>query len=153
MPTALPAVVVAGCVLLALVPPNVRQARLPDRLTLGGAAATLAVLVASAVLADDPSPLLGGLLGAAALSGSLLVVFVVDPAGVGPGVVKAVLPVGLALGALGLRPWAAGLVAMPLFTVLSAVPALLRGAGRHHRVLVWPGLLGGYAAGCTVALV
>ncbi len=98
--------------------------RLPNVLTLGGAA----VILAGAAGAGRG---LTALLGAAALGGLYLLVHLADPAALGGGDVKLAFALGGLTGALGLPVWSLAALAAPLLTAVGGVLALvLRLAGR-----------------------
>jgi len=110
--------VIAWSVALSVI--DMRQRRLPNALTLTGAA----VILAAAALGGRGSP---ALLGAAALGGMYLVVHLVNPAGMGGGDVKLALGTGALTGALGVDVWVLAALAAPLLTaVLGTVWALCR---------------------------
>ena len=85
---------VAAAFLVPLVLIDLRERRLPDRLTLGGFAALLALVGAQGAITGDLGPLVGALAGAAATAGVLLVLHLASPGGMGFGDVK----LGLLLG-------------------------------------------------------
>ncbi|MFJ5776557.1 prepilin peptidase [Streptomyces sp. NPDC093094] len=87
------------CVLLAAV--DLRVQRLPDPLTLPLAAAALALLGLAALLPGHAGEWTTSLLGAAALGAGYLVLFLVNPGGMGFGDVKLALGAGAALGWYG----------------------------------------------------
>ena len=90
---------VATAFLVPLVLVDLRERRLPDPLTLGGAAAVLALLAARGVLTGDAGPTVHGLLGAGAMAGVLLAFHLASPSGMGFGDVKLGLLLGLVIGA------------------------------------------------------
>lgn len=99
---------------------DVRQRRLPNALTLTGAA----VILAAAALDGRGEP---ALFGAVALGGVYLVVHVANPAGMGGGDVKLALGTGALTGALGADVWLLAALGAPLLTaVLGTVWALCR---------------------------
>jgi len=75
--------------------------RLPDRLTLAAYLGTAAPLTVSALADGRLDDLLGAGLGGLALAGFYLVLFLVNPAGMGFGDVKFAASLGAALGWLG----------------------------------------------------
>ncbi|MEU8437416.1 A24 family peptidase [Streptomyces sp. NPDC029216] len=93
-------------VLLAVV--DLAVHRLPDVLTLPLAAATAALLGVAALLPRAAGTWRGALLGGAALGAAYLLLFLINPAGMGLGDVKLALPLGVALGWYGWGVWAAG---------------------------------------------
>ncbi|GAA0306764.1 A24 family peptidase [Streptomyces polychromogenes] len=96
-----PLVVLLGIVDLAV-------HRLPDVLTLPLAAATAALLGVAALLPRAAGSWRGALCGGAALGAAYLLLFLINPAGMGLGDVKLALPLGVALGWYGWGVWAAG---------------------------------------------
>ncbi|WP_432075171.1 prepilin peptidase [Streptomyces wuyuanensis] len=133
-------------VLLALVDRNVH--RLPDQLTLPLAVAA-AVLLGAAALAPGaggswPTALLGG----PVLGGAYLVLFLVNPNGMGFGDVKLALSLGVALGWYG---WEVLFVGAFAGFLLGAVYGLglvvLRGAGRGTAIPFGPFMISGTLIG------
>lgn len=133
-------------VLLALVDRNVH--RLPDQLTLPLAAAAAVLLGAAALVPGAggswPTALLGGLV----LGGAYLVLFLVNPNGMGFGDVKLALSLGVALGWYG---WAVLFVGAFAGFLLGAVYGLglvaLRGAGRGTAIPFGPFMISGALVG------
>lgn len=103
--------------LAALTVYDVWQRRLPNALTLPGAAI---VLVAATLTGRG----FAALLGALALATLYLVVHLITPAGMGAGDVKLALGVGALTGAFGVDAWALAAVAAPLLTALWGMVAL-----------------------------
>ena len=99
---------------------DVRERRLPNRLTLPGAGV---ILLAAAVAGRG----LPAVAGAAALAGVYLLVHVVAPAAMGAGDVKLAIGVGGLTGCFGAEVWFAAALAAPLLTALCGVVALSRG--------------------------
>ncbi|MFJ9892112.1 prepilin peptidase [Streptomyces sp. NPDC091280] len=129
-------------VLLALVDRRVH--RLPDVLTLPLAAATLALLGVAALLPADagswPTALLGGL----ALGAGYLVLYLINPAGMGFGDVKLALALGTALGWYGWPVLVTGAFAGVLYgAVYGLGMVVLRRAGRKTAIPLGPFMLGG----------
>ncbi len=119
---------VAGAVIVgwagALSVFDLTSRRLPNALTIGGAAA---IMVGAAGAGRG----LPALLGAAALAGLYLLVHLADPAALGGGDVKLAIALGGLTGALGLPVWSLAAIAAPLLTSVAGVAALvLRLAGR-----------------------
>lgn len=113
---------VFGIVLLwavALTVCDVRHRRLPNALTLPGAAAVLAVAAGG----GRGLPALAGALGLAAL---YLVVHLAIPAGLGAGDVKLALGVGGLTGALGPDVWLLAALGAPVLTALLAAVVAVR---------------------------
>lgn len=114
-------VVVAWAAVLSLI--DVRRRRLPNALTLPGAAA---VLAGAAVVGHGPSALAGG----AALTAVYGVVHLAAPAAMGAGDVKLAIGLGALTGAFGPEVWVLAALAAPLLTaVLGVLTLLRRGAG------------------------
>jgi leader peptidase (prepilin peptidase)/N-methyltransferase len=88
---------------------DIRERRLPNALTLPGAAVILAV---AAVCGRG----LPAVLGAAALAGAYLVVHLVAPAAMGAGDVKLAVGLGALTGALSVDIWALAALGAPLLT-------------------------------------
>ncbi|GLW11855.1 hypothetical protein Misp01_69830 [Microtetraspora sp. NBRC 13810] len=97
---------------LALV--DVAVFRLPDRLTAAAYAGTLGLLAVTAVAERRHDELAGALLGGLAVSAFYLVLFLVNPAGMGLGDVKLGAALGTALGWLGWASVVAGVFAAHL---------------------------------------
>jgi len=133
-------------VLLTLVDHRVH--RLPDVLTLPLAAAIAALLGVAALLPAGtgswPTSLLGGL----ALGGAYLVLFLVNPSGMGFGDVKLALALGAALGWYG---WGILLTGAFMGLLYGAVYGLglvvLRRAGRKSAIPLGPFMTGGAFTG------
>ncbi len=94
---------------LALCRSDIRDLRLPNQLTLGGAAAILA-----AALCCGRG--VGAVCGALALASVYLAVHLAAPAALGGGDVKLALGVGALTGALGAGVWILAALAAPLGT-------------------------------------
>ncbi|MET7568168.1 A24 family peptidase [Streptomyces sp. NPDC005492] len=136
-------------VLLALV--DYRVHRLPDILTLPLAAATLALLGIAAALPADagswPTALFGGL----ALGAGYLVLYLINPAGMGFGDVKLALALGTALGWYGWPVLVAGAFAGVLYGALYGLGMVaLRRAGRKTAIPLGPFMLGGAFTGLVL---
>ncbi len=113
----------AGVVLLwmgALSCYDIRRRRLPNLLTLPGAAVILLV----ATLAGRGLPALAG---AAALTGTYLLVHLAAPAAMGAGDVKLAIGLGGLAGCFGPEVWFLAALAAPLLTALAGVVGLVRG--------------------------
>jgi len=120
---------VATAFLVPLVLVDVRERRLPDPLTLGGAAAVLALLATRSALTGDVGPTLHGLLGAAAMAGTLLAFHLASPRGMGFGDVKLGLLLGLVVGARSLDLVLGGLLLAGLLASVGGLVLMVR----HHR--------------------
>lgn len=125
----------------ALCVSDIRELRLPNVLTLSGAAA---ILVVAFGLGRGSSALLGGM----ALSALYLLLHLAVPAGLGGGDVKLALGVGALTGALGADAWAFAALAAPLGTVAIGLGAAA--CGRRGPVPHGPSML--LASMASVAL-
>lgn len=111
-----------GCVamwLTALSVYDIRERRLPNALTLPGAAI---VLLAAAVSGRGSAAALGTL----ALFGGYLVVHLLAPSAMGAGDVKLAVGVGALTGAFGADVWTLAAVAAPVVTALWAGVSVVR---------------------------
>lgn len=142
--------IAAGCLVLAWLAAlscyDIRERRLPNALTLTGAAAILAV----ATLAGRGWPALAG---AAALTGIYLLVHWVAPGGMGAGDVKLALGVGALTGCCGAGVWFLAAFGAPLLTALIGVIARLRGAANGAAVPHGPSMCLAGAAGIGLSLL
>jgi leader peptidase (prepilin peptidase)/N-methyltransferase len=133
-------------VLLALVDRNVH--RLPDQLTLPLAAAAAVLLGAAALVPGAGGSWPTALLGGPVLGGAYLVLFLVNPNGMGFGDVKLALSLGVALGWYG---WEVLFVGAFAGFLLGAVYGLglvvLRGAGRGAAIPFGPFMISGTLIG------
>ncbi|SEE40033.1 leader peptidase (prepilin peptidase) / N-methyltransferase [Streptomyces sp. 3213] len=136
-------------VLLALV--DYRVHRLPDVLTLPLAAATLALLGVAALLPADAGSWLTALLGGLALGAGYLVLYLINPAGMGFGDVKLALALGTALGWYGWPVFVTGAFAGVLYGALYGLGMVaLRRAGRRTAIPLGPFMLGGAFTGVVL---
>ncbi len=136
-------------VLLALV--DYRVHRLPDVLTLPLAAATLALLGVAALLPADAGSWLTALLGGLALGAGYLVLYLINPAGMGFGDVKLALALGTALGWYGWPVLVTGAFAGVLYGALYGLGMVaLRRAGRRTAIPLGPFMLGGAFTGVVL---
>jgi leader peptidase (prepilin peptidase) / N-methyltransferase len=101
---------------------DIRQRRLPNVLTLPGAA----VVLVAAALAGRGVP---ALLGTVALSMLYLVVHLLTPKAMGAGDVKLALGVGALTGSFGFDVWALAALAAPLLTAAWGITAIIRRTG------------------------
>jgi leader peptidase (prepilin peptidase) / N-methyltransferase len=104
--------------LVALSAFDIRERRLPNYLTLPGAAV---VLVGAAVLGRGAGAALGG----AALFVVYLVVYLLRPSAMGAGDVKLAVGVGALTGSFGIDVWALSAIGAPLLTTGLILVALL----------------------------
>ncbi|GAA4206767.1 hypothetical protein GCM10022252_69440 [Streptosporangium oxazolinicum] len=127
--------------------------RLPDRLTLAAYLGTVVPLAVSALADGRFGDLLGAGLGGLALAGFYLVLFLVNPAGMGLGDVKFAASLGAALGWLGWDTLVAGaflgLLAGGLY---GAALMVLRRAGRKSEIPFGPFMAVGALAAVLTAL-
>ncbi len=136
-------------VLLALV--DVRVQRLPDVLTLPLAAGTAALLGVAAALPGAAGSWPTALLGGVALGAAYLVLFLVDPAGLGFGDVKLALPLGTALGWHGWSVLLVGGFAGLVYGALYGLALVLTGrAGRRSAIPLGPFMIGGAFTGVVL---
>ncbi|MFI6400955.1 prepilin peptidase [Streptomyces sp. NPDC050548] len=136
-------------VLLALVDRRVH--RLPDVLTLPLAAATLALLGVAALLPAGAGSWLTALLGGLALGAGYLVLYLINPAGMGFGDVKLALALGTALGWYGWPVLVTGAFAGVLYGALYGLGMVaLRRAGRKTAIPLGPFMLGGAFTGVVL---
>ncbi|MBB2911666.1 prepilin signal peptidase PulO-like enzyme (type II secretory pathway) [Streptosporangium becharense] len=127
--------------------------RLPDRLTLAACLGTAAPLAVSAAVDGRPGDLLGAGLGGVALAGFYLVLFLVNPAGMGLGDVKFAGGLGTALGWLGWDVLVTGAFLGLLAGALhGAVLMALRRAGRKSEIPFGPSMAAGALAAVLGAL-
>ena len=118
MRIALTAAVVAW--LAALSCWDILERRLPNLLTLPGAAA---ILLGGALTGRGPA----ALIGAAALTGVYLLVYLLAPAAMGAGDVKLAIGVGGLTGCFGIEAWFLAALGASVLTALVAVLAVPRG--------------------------
>ena len=130
--------VVVVTTLVAVTVTDLRDRRVPDRVVYPSMAASAAVMAGAALLLDEPERLLWGAFGAAALGGTLLVVHLVRPDGLGRGDVKLAVVLGAAVGWLR-PPWLDGLLLVAWTLLLASVFGLCgavlgaRASGRGRR--------------------
>ncbi len=98
---------------------DIRERRLPNWLTIPGAA----VVLAMATAAGRGVP---ALLGAIGLAGLYLAVHLIAPAAMGAGDVKLAVGLGGLTGAFGFDVWALAALAAPLLTAVLACIAIIR---------------------------
>ncbi|MBM7437349.1 A24 family peptidase [Streptomyces sp. HB132] len=133
-------------VLLAVIDRRVH--RLPDMLTLPLAGAAAALLGAAALLPEHGGSWTSALLGGVALGGFYLLLFRINPDGMGFGDVKLALALGVALGWYGWAVLFAGGFAGFLFGALyGAGLMLMRRAGRRTGIPFGPFMIAGALVG------
>ncbi|HTH88034.1 A24 family peptidase [Mycobacterium sp.] len=109
--------------LVALSVYDIRQRRLPNWLTLPGAA----VILVTAVVHERGPP---AALGAFALFAVYAVVHLASPAAMGAGDVKLAIGIGALTATFGADVWLLAALGAPVLTAIWAVAALLRRSGR-----------------------
>ncbi|MFD7322373.1 prepilin peptidase [Streptomyces sp. NPDC059875] len=133
-------------VLLATV--DIRVHRLPDQLTLPLAAATPLLLLGAQLLPYEAGSWLHALLGALALGGGYLVLFLIHPNGMGFGDVKLALSLGAVLGWYGWGVLFAGAFAGFLLGSLYGFGLVLaRRGSRKSAIPFGPFMIGGALLG------
>ncbi|MFD0423949.1 prepilin peptidase [Streptomyces parvus] len=133
-------------VLLAVVDRRVH--RLPDALTLPLAAAAVLLLGGAALLPGHAGSWTSGLLGGLALGGFYLLLFLINPNGMGFGDVKLALALGVALGWYGWTVLFLGGFAGFLFGAAYGLAlVLLRRAGRRTGIPFGPFMVAGALTG------
>ncbi|MHC3453848.1 prepilin peptidase [Streptomyces prasinus] len=136
-------------VLLAVV--DLRVQRLPDPLTLPFAAAALALLGAVALVPEHAGTWTTALLGALALGAGYLVLFLLNPAGMGFGDVKLALGAGAVLGWYGWPTVMLGTFAGFLSGALyGGALVVVRRAGRGTAIPFGPFLIAGALTGLLI---
>jgi leader peptidase (prepilin peptidase)/N-methyltransferase len=101
---------------------DIRERRLPNWLTMPGAA----VIIAAAAMHGRGGP---AVLGAVVLFAVYVVVHLVSPAAMGAGDVKLAIGIGALTGAFGSDVWVLAAIGAPLLTAGWAVVAALRRSG------------------------
>jgi leader peptidase (prepilin peptidase)/N-methyltransferase len=147
VPSTVAAGLACACVLArftALSAYDVRQRRLPNALTLPGAAVVLAV----ATVAGRGLPAFAG---AATLVLLYLGVHLAAPSGMGAGDVKLAIGVGALTGAFGIDVWILAALAAPLLTAAWAIVAVVRRAG--STVPHGPSMCLAAVAACALAVL
>ncbi len=133
-------------VLLACV--DVRVHRLPDGVTLPLAAAVPLLLGGAELLPYEAGSWVHALLGAVVLGGAYLVLFLINPSGLGFGDVKLAVPLGAALGWYGWGVLFSGAFAgFLLGAVYGLGLVVLRRAGRSAAIPFGPFMLAGGLVG------
>jgi leader peptidase (prepilin peptidase)/N-methyltransferase len=133
-------------VLLATIDRRVH--RLPDRLTLPLAGAAVVLLGGAALLPEHAGSWLSALLGGLALGGFYLLLFLINPNGMGFGDVKLALSLGVALGWYGWAiVFAGGFAGFVLGAVYGLGLVILRRAGRRTGIPFGPFMIAGALLG------
>jgi leader peptidase (prepilin peptidase)/N-methyltransferase len=130
--------------LVALSAYDIRERRLPNYLTLPGAAV---VLFGAAAAGHG----VAAALGAAALFAVYLVVHLLAPAAMGAGDVKLALGVGALTGAFGVDVWAVAALTAPLLTAAWAIAAVIRRV--ESTVPHGPSMCVATVVACTLAVL
>ncbi|KMO99111.1 prepilin peptidase [Streptomyces roseus] len=140
--------VAAAPVLLLLGLVDLAVQRLPDVLTLPLAAALALGLGGAAQLPGAAGSWTDALAGGGVLAGAYLVLFLINPAGMGFGDVKLALALGVTLGWYGWGVWAAGAFLGFLYGALYGLGLVLRGsAGRRTTFPFGPFMAAGALTG------
>ncbi|QEV45786.1 prepilin peptidase [Streptomyces vinaceus] len=140
--------VAAAPVLLLLALVDLAVQRLPDVLTLPLAGALALGLGAAALLPGAAGSWTGALTGGGALAGAYLLLFLLNPAGMGFGDVKLALALGVTIGWYGWGVWAAGAFLGFLYGALYGLALVLRGsAGRRTAFPFGPFMAAGALTG------
>jgi leader peptidase (prepilin peptidase)/N-methyltransferase len=148
-PVLIPAEVALAPILVVASAIDRRCHRLPDLLTLP-AAALMAGAVAIAAGVDDDFGLLAAAIGGALiLAGTLFVVHLASPAGMGFGDVKLAVPIGLVVGARGTGAVIAALLAALVLGAVAGLVTLARHRDRRRPFAFGPCL----GAGAVLALL
>ncbi|MEU1473187.1 prepilin peptidase [Streptomyces sp. NPDC005761] len=133
-------------VLLATIDRRVH--RLPDQLTLPAAAAAAVLLGAAALLPEHGGAWVSALLGGAVLGAFYLLLFLINPNGMGFGDVKLALSLGVALGWYGWAVVFAGGFAGFLFGAVYGMGLMvMRRAGRKTGIPFGPFMIAGALLG------
>jgi leader peptidase (prepilin peptidase)/N-methyltransferase len=123
---------------------DVRQRRLPNALTLPGAAVVLAVALATGRGAP-------ALIGAVALALFYLGIHLVAPAGMGAGDVKLAIGVGALTGSFGIDAWVLAALGAPMLTAIWALAVAFR--GRAATVPHGPSMCAAAAAAVAIVII
>ena len=113
----------AGIWMVMLSAYDIGQRRLPNWLTLSGAAVIVSV---AAVCGHGRS----AVVGAVALGGLYLAIHLIDPRALGGGDVKLALGLGALTAVFGADVWVLAALGAPALSAIGAVTVLLRGGGR-----------------------
>jgi leader peptidase (prepilin peptidase)/N-methyltransferase len=123
--------------------------RLPDLLTLPATVLMTAGVAIAAAVDDDLGLLAAAMGGAVMLAGTLLVVHLVSPAGMGFGDVKLAVPIGLVVGARGTGAAVAALLAAFVLGAVAGLVTLAKHRDRRRSFAFGPCL----GAGAVLALL
>jgi leader peptidase (prepilin peptidase)/N-methyltransferase len=123
---------------------DVRQRRLPNALTLPGAAVVLAVALATGRGAP-------ALIGAVALALFYLGIHLVAPAGMGAGDVKLAIGIGALTGSFGVDAWVLAALGAPMLTAIWALSVAFR--GRAATVPHGPSMCAAAAAAVAIVII
>lgn len=129
---------------------DLRELRIPDKLTRPASVAAIPLLGLSFLTDGLDVSLVGALLGALVMGAFYFILFFIYPAGMGFGDVKLAPIIGAQLGFFGWIPVARGVIAA--YLIVGPIAILLLVFGRAHRKTGFP--FGPFmAAGSVVALV
>ena len=129
---------------------DLRELRIPDKLTRPASVAAIPLLGLSSLTDGLDVSLVGALLGALVMGAFYFTLFFIYPAGMGFGDVKLAPIIGAQLGFFGWIPAARGVIAA--YLIVGPIAILLLVFGRAHRKTGFP--FGPFmAAGSVVALV
>jgi len=129
---------------------DLRELRIPDKLTRPASVAAIPLLGLSSLTDELDVSLVGALLGALVMGAFYFILFFIYPAGMGFGDVKLAPIIGAQLGFFGWIPAARGVIAA--YLIVGPIAILLLVFGRAHRKTGFP--FGPFmAAGSVVALV
>ena len=129
---------------------DLRELRIPDKLTRPASVAAIPLLGLSFLTDGLDVSLVGALLGALVMGAFYFILFFIYPAGMGFGDVKLAPIIGAQLGFFGWIPAARGVIAA--YLIVGPIAILLLVFGRAHRKTGFP--FGPFmAAGSVVALV
>lgn len=129
---------------------DLRELRIPDKLTAPAGAAVLPLLALSLFSDWQDLSLIGALLGALAMGSFYFLLFFIYPAGMGFGDVKLAPIIGAQLGFFGWIPLGRGLLAAYLIVGPAAVLLLVFGKARRSTGFPFGPFM---AAGAILALV
>jgi leader peptidase (prepilin peptidase)/N-methyltransferase len=135
------AIAVVGAA-LALI--DLREHRLPNRIVLPAIAASVVLLLGTAMADGGPTTWLGALIGGGALFGIYLVLAFASPRGMGMGDVKLSALIGLYSGYLGLSTWlAAALIGFVIGGLVAVIAMIARRADRRSLLPFGPSMVAG----------
>ncbi|MFM6974562.1 MAG: prepilin peptidase [Agromyces sp.] len=130
---------------------DLREHRLPNRLTMPLFGLQCATLSVAALALNEWGRLGTALLGSLAMT-AVYVVLSMVPGGMGFGDVKLALSIGLVTAWWSWNAWGLALIAAFVFGSVGAVWAAIRGRGFQHHIAFGPAMLLGWAAAALAAL-